>query len=49
LLLLTALRRSLAITAQVAAVAVVVDAKEDNARGFYRHYGFQSIDDDEDR
>ncbi|HEY7036538.1 MAG TPA: GNAT family N-acetyltransferase [Thermomicrobiales bacterium] len=49
LLLLNALRRSLAITEQVAAVAVIVDAKNDNARGFYRHFGFQSMADDADR
>lgn len=49
LLLLNALRRSLVITEQIAAVAVIVDAKDDNARGFYRHFGFQSIADDEDR
>lgn len=39
-LLLDALHRSLAHADQIAAMAVVVDAKDDNAAAFYRHYGF---------
>lgn len=39
-LLLDALRRSLAHADQIAAMAVVVDAKNEAATSFYRHYGF---------
>jgi predicted GNAT family N-acyltransferase len=39
-LLLDALHRSLAHAEQIAAIAVVVDAKDENAGSFYRHYGF---------
>ena len=39
-LLLDALNRSLAHAEQIAAMAVVVDAKDDSAASFYRHYGF---------
>ena len=39
-LLLDALQRSLAHADQLAAMAVVVDAKDENAVSFYRHYGF---------
>lgn len=39
-LLLDALHRSLAHADQIAAMAVVVDAKDENAVSFYRHYGF---------
>ena len=39
-LLLDALHRSLAHADQIAAMAVVVDAKDENAASFYRHYGF---------
>ena len=39
-LLLDALHRSLAHADQIAAMAVVVDAKDENAAAFYRHYGF---------
>ena len=39
-LLLDALHRSLIHADQIAATAVVVDAKDDNASAFYRHYGF---------
>jgi GNAT superfamily N-acetyltransferase len=40
-LLIDALRRSLEYSRQVAAMAVVVDAKDDDARTFYERYGFQ--------
>ncbi len=49
LLLVDALRRSLATSEQIAAMAVVVDAKDDAARGFYERYGFQRFLDDEYR
>ena len=39
-LLLDALHRSLAHADQIAAMAVVVDAKDEAAAAFYRHYGF---------
>lgn len=39
-LLLDALHRSLATAAQIAAMAVVVDAKDDAAAAFYRHFSF---------
>ena len=39
-LLMDALRRALIASRQVAAVAVIVDAKDDNAVAFYRRYGF---------
>lgn len=38
-LLMDALQRSL--RAEIAAMAVIVDAKDDAARSFYEHYGFQ--------
>jgi GNAT superfamily N-acetyltransferase len=42
-LLLDALRRSLAHSDQIAAMAVVVDAKDERAASFYRHYGFLTL------
>ncbi len=39
-LLLDALHRSLAHADQIVAMAVVVDAKDESAVSFYRHYGF---------
>lgn len=39
-LLLDALHRSLLASREVASVAVVVDAKDDEAAGFYQHYDF---------
>jgi predicted GNAT family N-acyltransferase len=42
-LLLDALRRSLAHADQIAAMAVVVDAKDESAAAFYRHYGFLTL------
>jgi ribosomal protein S18 acetylase RimI-like enzyme len=44
-LLMDALRRALAASREVASVAVVVDAKDDNAVSFYRRYGFVSFPD----
>lgn len=43
-LLANALRRSA--TAQIAAYAMVVDAKDENAAGFYRHHGFTALTND---
>lgn len=42
-LLLDALHRSLAHADQIAALAVVVDAKDEAAAAFYRHYGFVTL------
>lgn len=39
-LLMDALYRSLMVSEQVASVTVIVDAINDEARGFYKHYGF---------
>ena len=39
-LLMDALRRSLEAAANIAAMAVVVDAKDDAAQAFYRHFSF---------
>ncbi len=40
-LLVDALRRSLEAAQQIAAMAVIVDAKDERAEGFYRHFDFQ--------
>jgi hypothetical protein len=40
LLLMDALHRSLTRAADIAAMAVVVDAKDDAAAAFYRHFSF---------
>lgn len=42
-LLVDALRRCFVHAAEVAAMAVVVDAKDDLAAGFYRHFGFLAL------
>lgn len=42
-LLMDALQRSLHHAAQIAAMAVVVDAKDDAADAFYRHFDFQPL------
>lgn len=42
-LLLDALRRSVVHADQIAAMAVVVDAKDDAAAAFYRRYGFATL------
>jgi GNAT superfamily N-acetyltransferase len=39
-LLMDALRRSMEAAASIAAMAVLVDAKDDAAEAFYRHFGF---------
>jgi GNAT superfamily N-acetyltransferase len=43
LLLMEALHRSLTHSEQIAAMAVVVDAKDDAAVSFYRHFDFQPL------
>ncbi|WP_312283460.1 GNAT family N-acetyltransferase [Candidatus Igneacidithiobacillus taiwanensis] len=40
-LLVDALRRSLESAQQIAAMAVIVDAKDERAESFYRHFDFQ--------
>jgi GNAT superfamily N-acetyltransferase len=42
-LLFDALYRSQGLSAQIASVGVVVDAKDENAQSFYRRYGFVEI------
>ena len=49
LLLFNALRRSLLISDELAAMSVLVDAKDDRTRGFYERYGFLRLVDDEHR
>ena len=48
-LLMDALRRSLALHQQLGFVAVIVDAKNEQARRFYEHHGFQRLGADERR
>ncbi len=48
-LLMNALERSLLATDQVAAVAVVVEAKHERARQWYEQFGFTAFVDDPDR
>ena len=42
-LLLDALKRSLAVSLQIGIVAVIVDAKNEAAVNFYKHFGFISF------
>jgi GNAT superfamily N-acetyltransferase len=49
LLLVNALRRSLALSDVLAAMAVLVDAKDERARRFYERYSFLRLLDDERR
>lgn len=42
-LLLDALKRSLAVSQQIGMVAVIVDAKDEVAVDFYKHFGFISF------
>ncbi len=49
LLLLDALTRSFAVSRDVGALAVVVQAKDDAARAFYLHHGFIQLADQEHR
>ena len=43
ILLMDALHRSLLLSAQIASTAVIVDAKDDQARRFYVKYGFLEL------
>jgi predicted GNAT family N-acyltransferase len=43
ILVMDALKRSLVVTRQVASMAVVVDAKDDQAVNFYLHHGFMAL------
>ncbi len=45
ILLIDALKRIDALSQQLGIVAVVVDAKDNNARQFYEHHGFSSLTD----
>jgi GNAT superfamily N-acetyltransferase len=49
LLLVHALRLALTVSSQVAAMAVIVDAKDSSGRRFYERFGFESIVGDEYR
>jgi len=42
-LLMSALERSLAVSAQIGIVAVIVDAKNESAISFYKQYGFIAL------
>jgi predicted N-acetyltransferase YhbS len=44
LLVVDALRRSVRLSAEVGAVVVVADPKDNKARAFYESYGFQALD-----
>jgi GNAT superfamily N-acetyltransferase len=46
MLLVDALRRSAEATQQIASVAIVAEALDENAVNFYRRYGFQAFRDD---
>ena len=48
-LLMDALRRALAASRQVASMAVIVDAKDDDAASFYGRYGFITFPDQPNR
>jgi ribosomal protein S18 acetylase RimI-like enzyme len=45
ILLMDALTRALTQSQEIAALAVIVDAKDEAAVGFYRRYGFQQLED----
>lgn len=49
LLLMGALKRALEHSRNIASLAIVVDAKDDNARAFYRSYGFIELPDHPNR
>ena len=44
-----AIKRTMAISDQIAIYALVVDAINDNAKGFYEQFGFTRISDDSPR
>lgn len=43
MLLVNAIKRTLAVSEEIAIYAMVVDAKNDKAETFYRHYGFSRL------
>ncbi len=49
LLLADAIKRTLAVSDQIAIYTMVVDAINDNARGFYEQFGFTRLSDDSPR
>ena len=49
LLLADAIKRTLAVSDQIAIYAMVVDAIDDNAKGFYEQFGFTRLSDDNPR
>ena len=49
LLLVDALKRSLAMSRQIASAAVVVDAKDEKAHKFYQDFGFTSFPESQKR
>jgi predicted GNAT family N-acyltransferase len=49
ILLVDALKRSLAMSRQIASTAVIVDAKDDKAHAFYRSFGFIAFPDSSNR
>ncbi len=49
MLLADAIKRTLAVSDQIAIYAMVVDAINDNARGFYEQFGFNRLSDDSPR
>ncbi len=49
LLLADAIKRTLAVSDQIAIYTMVVDAINDNARGFYEQFGFARLSDDSPR
>jgi ribosomal protein S18 acetylase RimI-like enzyme len=46
-LLQDAIHRTIAASEVVGAFALMVDAKDDSARGFYEHFGFERFPDDQ--
>jgi len=48
-LLIAAMRRAYSVLADVAAWALVVDAKDDRAAAFYHRFGFEPLDDAENQ
>ena len=49
MLLADAIKRTLAVSDQIAIYAMVVDAIDDNAKGFYEQYGFTQLSNDSPR
>jgi len=49
MLLADAIKRTLAVSDQIAIYAMVVDVINDNVKGFYEQFGFTRIDDDSPR